>query len=349
MSAEFRKSPNIDKKFGVVGAGFWSSVQTAAWLELRGVKPFAVCDTNIERARKLAEKYSIPKTYVSAEAMFANETLDFVDIITPPETHERLVLSAIEHNIPVICQKPMSTSLESAENMVKKSKEKNATFFVHENWRWQRPIRKLKEVIDSGSIGDIFRSRIVYSNNFPVFENQPFLKDLDQFMLTDMGTHLLDTARFLFGEADSIYCTTSSISPGIKGEDTATVNLNMKNGSRCNIEMSYTTVEQKTTFPQTFILVEGNRGTLNLGIDYLITQAYKDKTIRRRYPPKQYSWTDPKYKLVQSSIVPANANFLKALNGGTEAETTGEDNLKTLRLVYAAYDSADRNEVIKLR
>lgn len=348
MSAEFGKTTKIDKKFGVIGAGFWSNVQTAAWLELPGVKPTAVCDTDIERAKLLASRFSIPKIYTNTEEMFKNEELDFADIITPPSTHEQIILSAIDHKIPVISQKPMSTNLESANKMVQKSKEKGVPFFVHENWRWQRPIRRLKEILDSGSIGEVFRSRIMYSNNYPVFENQPFLKDLDQFILTDMGTHLLDTARFLFGEAKSVYCSTSSITPGIKGEDVATVSLKMRNGSHCNIEMSYATVEQNTSFPQTFIMIEGNNGTLNLGSDYMITQTYKDKTIRRRYAPKLYSWSDPKYKLVQSSIVPANANFLNALNGKTEAETTGEDNLKTLRLVYAAYDSASFNQVVSI-
>jgi hypothetical protein len=49
---------------------------------------------------------------------------------------------------------------------------------------------------------------------------------------------------------------------------------------------------------------------------------------------------DPSYHVVHSSIVPCNANFLQALRGKAAAETTGEDNVKTLRLVFAAYDSA---------
>ena len=49
----------------------------------------------------------------------------------------------------------------------------------------------------------MFRARVTYSNSFPVFDNQPFLKELEQFILTDIGTHILDTARMLFGEATS--------------------------------------------------------------------------------------------------------------------------------------------------
>ena len=56
-------------------------------------------------------------------------------------------------------------------------------------------------------------------SGFPVFANQPFLKELEQFILTDLGSHTLDTARFLFGEAESLYCQTRRVHPDIKGED----------------------------------------------------------------------------------------------------------------------------------
>ncbi|RXM20870.1 gfo/Idh/MocA family oxidoreductase, partial [Citrobacter sp. AAK_AS5] len=79
-------------------------------------------------------------------------------------------------------------------------------FLVHENWRWQTPLRALKAVLDRGVIGRVFRARLTYSNSIPVFENQPFLRELEQFILTDIGTHILDTARMLFGEAESVYC-----------------------------------------------------------------------------------------------------------------------------------------------
>jgi hypothetical protein len=66
----------------------------------------------------------------------------------------------------------------------------------------------------------------------------------------------------------------------------------------------------------------------------------------RRVLPPHYGWTDPAYEVVHSSIVPCNANLLAALNGEGQAETTGEDNLKTVRLVFASYDSASTGQVI---
>ena len=61
--------------------------------------------------------------------------------------------------------------------------------------------------------------------------------------------------------------------------------------------------------------------------------------------PPQYPWADPAYGVVHASIVPCNTHLLKALRGEGMAETTGEDNLKTLRLVFAAYESAKSGKV----
>ncbi len=80
---------------------------------------------------------------------------------------------------PVICQKPMANDFAEAKAMVRLCQEAQVPFFVHENWRWQRPIRELKKVLDSGKIGPPFRARIDFNTSFPVFTNQPFLRELE--------------------------------------------------------------------------------------------------------------------------------------------------------------------------
>ncbi|HZQ06484.1 MAG TPA: hypothetical protein VFD70_07870 [Anaerolineae bacterium] len=77
-----------------------------------------------------------------------------------------------------------------------------------------------------------------------------------------------------------------------------------------------------------------------------VSNTTKDGTVSQRYPPPRYAWADPAYDVVHASIVPANANILRALLGKGPAETTGEDNLKTVRLVFGAYESAAKNQVV---
>ena len=327
-------------RFAIFGTGFWSRYQLAGWRELAGVECVALYNRTRARAAALAHDFGVPAVYDDPEDLLRNERLDFIDVITDVDTHSRFVHMAAARSLPVICQKPMAPTYAEAERMVAVCREAGVPFFVHENWRWQTPIRQLKGLLDAGQIGRPFRARIDMVSGFPVFANQPFLRELEQFVLTDMGSHVLDVARFLFGEAQRLYCQIRRVHPDIKGEDVATVMLEM-GGATVICEMGYAeNFLERDRFPETFIFIEGERGSIELAPDFWLRVTTADGTHARRYPPPRYPWADPAYDLAHASIVPCNANILRALRGEAPAETTGEDNLRTVRLVFAAYESA---------
>lgn len=339
-----------DLRFAVFGTGFWSLYQIPAWFEVGGAQPVAAYNRTRERAEKVARMYGIPRVYDDPEALLLaeREALDFVDIITNVETHAPLVKLAAKYGLPVICQKPMATSLAEAEEMVATCRAAGVPLYIHENWRWQTPIRALKAALDAGMIGEPFRARIDMISGFPLFDNQPFLKELEQFILTDLGSHTLDTARFLFGEPSSLYCQTRQVHKDIKGEDVATIMLEM-NGATVTVNMAYAgNYLEREAFPQTFFFIEGAHGSLELGPNYWLRTTTREGTHLHRVPPLRYPWADPAYDVVHASIVPCSANLLRALKGEGPAETTGEDNLRTVRLVFACYDSARDNRVVRI-
>jgi predicted dehydrogenase len=336
-----------ETRFALFGAGFWAGFQLAGWLELPGVRCAAIYNRTLPKAEALARRFGVPAAYDDPARLLDETPVDFVDICTAVETHADFVLLAARRKLPVICQKPMARSLEEAERMVAACRQAGVPFLVNENWRWQTPIRALKSVLDSGAIGEVFRARITMVSGFPVFANQPFLRELEQFILTDIGSHLLDTARFLFGEAASLYCQTRRVHAGIRGEDVATVMLRTTQDATVVVEMGYAeNYLERDCFPQTFIFVEGSKGSAELAPDYWIRVTTASGTHARRVPPPRYAWADPAYDVVHSSIVPCQANLLAALRGECQAETTGEDNLRTMRLVFAAYDSARTGQAI---
>jgi D-apiose dehydrogenase len=336
-------------RFGIIGTGFWARFQLAAWKELDGVECVALYNRTRQKAEALAKEFQIPSVYDDPEEMIRKEDLNFIDIITDVTTHSPMVNLAIKHGLPVICQKPMATTFKEAEEMVRRSKEAKVPLFIHENWRWQRPIREFKKIMDSGRVGESFRARIHFCSSFPVFDNQPFLKTLDQFILTDVGSHILDVARFLFGEAKTLYCTIKRIHNDIKGEDVATVVMVMgDNDITVTCEMSYASRTEHERFPETYIFLEGRQGSLELGPDYWIRVTTSSGTFSKRYPPAKYQWVDPAYELVHSSIVPCNADLLNALQGKDGGETSGEDNLKTVKLVFSSYESALSSKVVEI-
>ncbi len=336
-----------DLKGAVVGGGFWADCQIAAWQEVPGVHLVAICNRTESKAEKLAKKYAIPHVYADVAEMLRVEKPNFLDVITSPDTHAEYVAVAAELGVPVICQKPLAPTLQQARQMVLQCQQAKVSLYVHENWRWQNQIRAVKRVLAAGTIGKLHRAKILYNSSFPVFENQPFLKELEQFILTDMGTHILDVARFLLGEAESVYCQTQSVTPGIKGEDMASVDLRMRSGMSCHVELSYASKLENELFPEVFMQIEGANGSIELAPDLWVRVTTSDGTTAERFEPPHFAWADPKYALVQTSMVALHQHFYAVLTGKTAvAESTGQDNLKTLELVFAAYESSKLNQVV---
>jgi len=335
-------------RFAVIGTGFWANYQIPAWLELEGVELVALYNRTKSKAEQLAHKYNIPAVYDSVEKLIEIEKLDFVDIITDVDTHAPFTELAAKKGIAVICQKPMAPRLSIAKEMVDICHRQQVPFLIHENFRWQSPLRKLKELLNSGRIGNVFKARVMFCSGFPVFDNQPFLAELDEFILTDIGSHTLDICRFLFGEVDTLFCQTHSVNKKIKGEDVANVFMKMHNGISCYAEMSYASILEYESFPQTFVLVEGEYGSLHLTKDFEIRLTTRDGTEIWKAEPILYPWIDPAYAVIHSSIVDCNRDILNHLQGKTNAETTGVDNFETVRLVHASYASAKKNQLINI-
>ena len=340
----------MDKlKFAVLGCGFWSKFQIGAWSEIDGAELVAVYNRTRSKAEKIAEYFKVPRIYDNAEELFRNEKLDFVDIITDADTHAHFVEMAVRHELKkIICQKPMAPDFPAAKRMVKICSDAGAKLYIHENYRWQAPVRRFKQIAGSGVIGKPFKARVSFLSGFPVFDNQPFLKELDHFILTDMGSHILDVIRFLFGECEELWCQTKAINKGIKGEDLAVVMMKMKSGIPVYTELSYASLVEHDSFSTVHILIEGETGSVYLGPKFEIRTTTKEGTKSEIVKFPSYPWADPDYIVNHESGIHINRNILNDMRGKGKAENTGEDNLETVRLIWACYESATSGRKIKI-
>jgi predicted dehydrogenase len=170
-------------KVCVAGQGAFGIKHLEAIQKIPGIEVITLTGGNQEATKEVAQKFGIPHVYDTPEEMFDKEKLDFVDIITDVGTHANLTRMAAERGCNIVCQKPMATSLEEARSMVDICREAKIQLLISENWRWQYPMRQLKRILDEGRIGKPFRARVHFCNSFPVFDNQPFLKELrDEFV-----------------------------------------------------------------------------------------------------------------------------------------------------------------------
>lgn len=332
-------------RIGIIGCGFWAQYQVAAWMELP-VNVVAVCDPNKEKAKSMATKLRIPNYYTDAAEMMKSEELHLIDIITNPETHAELVMLAADQGIPVICQKPMSTDWASAVTMVDYCRSRQIPFYIHENFRWQAAMLRVKQLLDSGSLGTVFKARIYSNTIFPVIKNQPNLATLPEMIIADLGVHLLDLVRFFFGEARLVFCRTQKIGEGFVGENIANTFIETTSNVHCYVELSWASIVEYDCFPQTLIYIEGIKGSLRLDKDYQLTIIQPGYQHTETITIPDYSWLHPEYRAAQAALVACHQDIIEAIQGKKESANRAEENIKTLKLVYAAYESAQSGQAV---
>lgn len=330
----------------LVGCGFFAANHLNAWNDIAGVEIVAICDLDSAKAEKYAQMFRIPRHYADAEDMLRSEKPDFVDIVTTVESHRSLVELAAGQHVPAICQKPFATNLKDASAMVEACARANVALMVHENFRWQRPLMEVARVISGGRIGKPFFGRISFRHDHNVYRNQPYLAMIDRFAILDVGIHILDVARFYFGEARRLTCSIQRANPDIRGEDVATLMLEHESGVTSIVDCSFFSHVVPNPFPQTFVDVDGSNGSIRLGHDYRMDVTSDGGSETVNVDSALRPWMEKPWHVVQDSVFSIQKHWVDCLTKGVQPATSGTDNLRTLRLGLAGYESAETGKCI---
>jgi predicted dehydrogenase len=129
------------------------------WLARSDVAIVAACDARPERREELARAFPAARWYETAEDLLSQETLDFVDICSPPATHAMLVRQALARSLHVLCEKPLVLSPEELRGLPALSAEKERAIFTVHNWLHAPALAKITELLRSGAVGELRRLR----------------------------------------------------------------------------------------------------------------------------------------------------------------------------------------------
>ena len=332
----------------VIGCGFFSANHLHAWAAIEGVRIVAVCDRDPARLAAAGERFGIARRYGDAGALFASERLDFVDIVTTVGSHRALVEMAAAHGVAAVCQKPFASDQAEALLMVGAMERAGRPLMVHENFRWERPIVAVRDVVASGRIGRPFWARVSFRTGHDIVAGQPYLAEGERFVIADLGVHVLDVARFLLGEAETLAARTARVDPRVRGEDVATMLLGHAGGASSVVEASYASRFAADPFPETVVEVEGDGGSVRLAAGYSMTVVDGAGSEVVDVSPALLPWAERPWHGVQESVLRIQEHWVDCLRSGAEPATSGRDNLRTSALVEAAYESAASGQTVRL-
>jgi D-apiose dehydrogenase len=333
-----------------IGAGYFSTFQYDAWNRIPEVTVAAMSNRSMERAEPIMKKFGIPNHYTDYREMLEREKPDFVDIITPPDTHLDMCTAAAEMGIDIICQKPLAPTFDEAKAIVDITDKAGVRFAVHENWRFQPWYREIRKLLDDGAIGDlhslIFRSRMGdgWGEN-AYLDRQPYFRDYPRFLVYENGIHFIDTYRYLAGEISRVYSRLRKLNPVIKGEDAGFVLFEFGSGVEGFWDENRYNESNQANPRYTFgeFLVEGSGGAIRLYSDGSLTiQNLGEPETPHIYHHEDRAFAGDCCHTFQS-------HFIDRMIDGEPFETNGHDYLRSLAVQEAVYESAKTGMPVNIK
>lgn len=197
-------------RVGIIGTGFGASVQAPGFMMHPECEVVALSGVaRPGRAREQADRLGIPRAYDNYLEMLGNEELDLVSVVSAPNLHLPMTMAALERRIPVFCEKPMALNLAEAQAMVDAAERRSLLGAIDFEFRHFPARTRFREFVAEGFLGDLTHFNFTYS--MPGFERnlaRPmgwlWRQEAGGGMLGALGSHMIDTLRWFFGDIDSV-------------------------------------------------------------------------------------------------------------------------------------------------
>jgi D-apiose dehydrogenase len=334
-----------------IGCGAISEFHFKGWQRVPGAEITAVCDVREEMARKRANEFAIPRVYTSFSKMFDVEKPDFVDVITRPESHREIVLEAVSRRIPIICQKPFSSDVAEANEMVQAAARVGVPLMIHENWRWRRWYRQIKQWIDQGHLSTPRYAHFSFHSDAVLpdyglgiswsLQRYPYQLKMPRLILYEFGIHLVDIFRFLFGEPTRLYAVARRRSPLVQGEDHVLLMLETEK-LMATIDLSWASWGRRSSVVLEEISIEGDQGYITMDAE----SKLRLESAGHKEDLGPYASQYQEYYV--ESFSQTEQHFCECVRDRKEFETSGRDNLRTLGVTLQAYQSMSEGVPLKL-
>jgi len=361
-------------KIGLIGFGFIGKVHAQAYHSIPYCfpdSPFkaqitAVLRNHPTQDEDLLQTLQIPLC-TNDERLFWEQDFDILDICTPNSSHYAYCKKAIEKNIPIYCEKPLTNNIEEARTLVKLAEERNLATHTAFTLRFRPAVALAKDILTSKYLGEIYHFQTRFFHSSYLDPNRPMSWRLQANIagggaLTDLGIHSFDLIHYLLGDCEWLQCQTKTFiktRPKINQTEPAIVDvddwahciLQIKNGGIGSVESSRMAGGSDDL---TDLEIYGSQGSLKIDFNhpeklYLFDATKKCWILSETLPhdiPATFSnsflWPATK----QSLGAPLNAhiasivNFFNCLEKGIPSSATFKDACASQEFLHAAYCSA---------
>lgn len=315
---------------GIIGCGLIGNKRAAA---LAGAKLVACADPDLGRAQALAAKL---KARASADWRDVIEgDVDLVIIATPHDKLAELTLAAVRSGKHVLVEKPAARSALELEPVVSEVEARGALVRVGFNHRYHRALRKAREIVDSGTLGELMFIRARYGHGGRVGYEQEWRCNAEVSgggELIDQGMHLIDLSRWFLGDFVKIDGTARTFFWNTNVDDNAFLMLQTQKQQVAWLHASMT--EWKNTFSMEIYGRDGKLAIDGLGGSYGTERLTWYRMLPEMGPPETTAW---EYPMGDDSWAAEMSEFLEDIRLRRPPAAGLRDALAALRIVKAIY------------
>lgn len=337
-------------RVATAGTGYFSRFHYEAWGRMDGVSLVALYNRDAENRQHAAAEWSVPATYADFDEMLEREQPDLVDIITPPVTHLDFIRIAAARGVPMVCQKPFCRDLAEAEEAVKIAEAAGVLLVVHENFRFQPWYGEARRLMDAGVLGDpyqvSFRLRPGDGQGRRAYlDRQPYFQTMERFLVHETAIHLIDTFRYLMGEATAVFAQLRRLNQAIAGEDAGIIHFDFDSGARGLFDGNRLAdhAAQNTRLTMGEMLLEGSAATLRLDGDGRLWLRRHGETEEAQV---DFDWSDTGFG--GDCVYRLQRHVVDHLTRATPLMNTAREYLTNLRIERAVYESDAAGCVVRL-
>ncbi len=332
-------------KVGIIGCGKISERASLPNLVnyKEKVKVKVLCDIIESKAKKLSRKFELCGVDIEKDwkRVASRKDIDAIFVNTPNYLHEEMAIGASRCGKHVLVEKPITITVKSAENMIKAAKANGVYLMVEQTQRFDPVHQAAKKVIDSGILGRIhnIRGRIGHAGPEYWSEGKAHWfydrKKSGGGAMIDIGVHITDLIRWFAGKpVKEVFATIRTIEKPVKVDDNATVLFRFEDGSKGEIECSWTTRPYEVTTS-----VYGQKGKMMTAIG--IEKPVKVIIAKTKKGEDPNHTLEEMYPEIGTGSGWENAihYFVDCIINDERPFVSGEEGRETMRLINAAYES----------
>jgi predicted dehydrogenase len=331
----------------LAGCGSISRAWLTAIREMPDVKLVGFVDLFPQTAQERAAEFGWTEAAVGSDlaAMLAETRPDCVFDCTVPESHTAVTLTALQHGCHVLGEKPLADTLENARKSVAAAEAAGKIYAVIQNRRYDPNLRRLCDFLETGAIGEV---TTVNADFYKGAHFGGFRDHMRHVLLLDMAIHTFDAARKISG-ADplAVYCHEWNPAGSWYDHDASAMAIfEMSGGLIFNYRGSWCSEGLNTTWESEWRII-GTKGSVRWnGADVFQAQAV---TATGGFFSE---WQDIDLPPTPADMVTGHAgvirDFVDSIRSGSTPETVAGDNIKSLAMVFAAIESAERRHRIEV-